>query len=324
MIVDVHAHLASPESVRDSPMPPSLADVEGMIEAKLAAGITLSIVGSPSGAATMVPRPGMYGSLDQPLDALRGWHDWLAGTVAAHPAHLRAYAYCPPFADDSQLAHVREQLARPEFVGIITNTSIDGAYLDSPRADGFFALADELGVPVLLHPGSEPAATHGVSHYGVLEMVGRHCDVTLGLAMLIASGRLTQYPGITWIAASTGGSISLVAPRLDQAPRPAHWGGGAPDQEAPRPSELLRRIHLDTTADATHWRLASDAVGAGRLMYGTDSPPVPVRFGEHLDRLRLLVPAAELDAVLYGNALKAFRLDALAPTAVSGLTAPED
>ena len=58
------------------------------------------------------------------------------------------------------------------FVGIIANTSIEGEYLDSPRADGFFAMAEELGVPVFLHPGPGPATCQGVRDHGLVEGSG--------------------------------------------------------------------------------------------------------------------------------------------------------
>jgi hypothetical protein len=84
MIIDVHAHISSPEAVRRFPMPPSLGDVEGMIERKLAAGIETTIVGSPVGAGAMVPIPGVdnYAQTESQLAAL---HDWLAQLCAEHP-----------------------------------------------------------------------------------------------------------------------------------------------------------------------------------------------------------------------------------------------
>jgi hypothetical protein len=45
------------------------------------------------------------------------------------------------------------------FVGLMVNTSVRGEYLDSPRADDFFAMASELDVPILLHPPAEPVGS---------------------------------------------------------------------------------------------------------------------------------------------------------------------
>ncbi|WP_163572018.1 amidohydrolase family protein [Fodinicola feengrottensis] len=122
MIIDVHSHIISPEIVRRSPMPASLGDIEGAIEAKQDAGIDLTIVGSPSGASTMVPADCVDG-YQRPFDQLRSYHDWLGGTVQSYPRNLRAYAYCDVYADEKSLESTAEILRDPAFVGIIANFS---------------------------------------------------------------------------------------------------------------------------------------------------------------------------------------------------------
>ena len=333
MIVDVHGHVAHPELLARYPMPPSLGDIDGMIEAKAEAGIDLTIVGSPTGAATMVPVPGLD-TYAQPADKLRAFHDWLASLVAERHEHLRAYAWCNAFGDDKALAEAAETVRAGGFVGVIANTSVQGEYLDSPRADGFFAMLEELDVPVLLHPGTDPATSRGVRDYGLVEMVGRHCDVTMGLAAIVLSGRLERHPGLRVIAASGGGALGLLARRLDLAWQPRHWDGpdgkGVPAKGAPpglhrparstaKPSELLRTLYVDTTSDGVHALTANlDVFGPEQMLFGTDAPPVPVI---HREKLRMF-DRADLDedgrrAVLGGNAARIFRLQEPAATAAN-------
>ena len=50
MIIDVHGHVTHPELFKRFPMPPALADIEGMLEQKAAHGVELTIVGSPVGS----------------------------------------------------------------------------------------------------------------------------------------------------------------------------------------------------------------------------------------------------------------------------------
>ena len=322
MIIDIHGHIAHPSLLARYPVPPSLGDIDGMIEAKAAAGIGLTIVGSPTGAATMVPVPGLD-TYRQPADQLRAFHDWLAGVTRERRENLRAYAWCSAFADDRQLAEAAETVRAGGFVGIIANTSIQGEYLDSPRADGFFAMAEELGVPVLLHPGTGPATCQGVRDFGLVEMVGRHCDVTMGLAAIVLSGRLERHPGVRIIGASAGGALALLSRRLDLAWQPAHWdkppgrsgrAAGIPPmpRTAPRctapPSELLPRLYVDTSADgAAPIAMNVGAFGAGHVLFGTDSPPLPVTLAEALDAFGFL-NAEDRDSVLGGNAGRIFAL----------------
>ena len=103
-----------------------------------------------------------------------------------------------------------------------------GEYLDSPRADQFFAMAAELGKPIFLHPPAEPVGSDSIEDFRLVEQVGRFMDVTVGLATLVFAGRLEQYPDLEIIAATAGGAISLLAGRMDQAYQPRHWAGGGP------------------------------------------------------------------------------------------------
>lgn len=303
-------------------MPPSLGDVDAMIEAKAAAGIGLTIVGSPAGAATMVPVPGLD-TYRQPADQLRAFHDWLATVARERREHLRAYAWCNAFADDRGLAEAAETVRADGFVGIIANTSIEGEYLDSPRADGFFAMAEELGVPILLHPGTGPATCQGVRDNGLVEMVGRYCDVTMGLAAIVLSGRLEQHPGVRIIGASSGGALALLGKRLDLAWQPRHWDEApgksshaarspAMPNTAPRctapPSELMQRLYVDTTADGvTPIAMDLGVFGAGHVLFGTDSPPLPVALEAAVEAFGFL-NAEDRDSVLGGNATRIFAL----------------
>ncbi|WP_257463378.1 amidohydrolase family protein [Archangium lipolyticum] len=317
MIIDIHSHLAHPELARHAPVPPSLLDVDRLIEVKAEAGIDLTFIGSPSGPGTLVPAS-RGGNFTQPLDKLRAFHDWLGATVAAHRTRLRAYVYCDPFADDAMLAATEEYLRREEFVGIMTNPSAHGEYLDSPRADAFFAFAAGLDVPVMIHSGMDPVCCQGISDYGMFDMVGRYCDVTLGLSALVLSGRLEQHPSLRVIGTASGGALSLIGSRLDMAWRSQLWAGAGKKPEGLRdqrtrtpPSVLLRRLYADTTADNPDLHLANlKAFGAEHLLFGSDWPPVPVVHAGKIREVEALpLCDEERRAILGGNALRVFGLE---------------
>jgi aminocarboxymuconate-semialdehyde decarboxylase len=235
MTIDVHGHITSPELFRRFPMPPSLADVDGMVELKAAAGITLSVVGSPVGAGTMV-RTGDLDNYQQPPDALERFHDWLAEQVRERPTSLRAYAYTNPLGSDRELDAVAKRLAQPEFVGLMVNSSVNGQFLDTPRADAFFALAAEHRVPVMLHPPAEPAGSALLPDLRLVEQVARPGDVALGTAAVIFAGWLEKYPDLRIIAPVCGGGLPLLLERLDAARRmPPGFGrpGGGPPAGGP-------------------------------------------------------------------------------------------
>ncbi len=231
MIVDVHGHITHPELFKRYPMPPALADIEGMLDRKSEAGIGVTIVGSPVGFGTMSKRG--HDNYAQSADELKSFHEWLAETVRKHAPRLAAYAYTNPFGDSALLDQTAQTAKDGGFVGLIVNTSIHGEYLDSPRADEFFAMAAELGKPIFLHPPAEPVGSDSIEDFRLVEQVGRFMDVTVGLATLVFAGRLEQHPDLEIIAATAGGAISLLAGRMDQAYQPRHWAGGGPPGGGP-------------------------------------------------------------------------------------------
>jgi predicted TIM-barrel fold metal-dependent hydrolase len=314
MIVDVHGHVTHPELFERFPMPPALADIDGMLEQKAEHGIELTIVGSPVGFGTMMPVPGLD-NYAQPLDQLKSFHGWLAETVEAHAGRLAAYAYTNPFGGGALLEQTAATVREGGFVGLIVNSSVQGRYLDSEGADEFFEMAAELGVPVFLHPGAEPVGTDSVRDFRVVEQVSRFFDVAVSLATLAVSGRLEQYPDLKLIAATAGGAAALIHNRLDAA-----HGGRSPAEGAVRteltrsPSEYLRNVYVDTANGNRQSQLANlELMGPERMLFGTDSPPLSVPLDEAIAAIRdLPVPEQAQNGILEGNARKLFALDGAA------------
>jgi aminocarboxymuconate-semialdehyde decarboxylase len=290
-------------------MPPSLADVDGMIERKTALGIGMTIVGSPVGAGTMVPVPGLD-NYAQPSSQLEAFHEWVADLVRAHPRHLRAYVYVNPFGGTDELDRAAKRLAQPEFVGLIANTSVQGEYLGE-RAEQFFALASETSSPVLLHPPAEPVGAAAMrGHLGLIEHIVRPCDITSGVAAILLAGWLDRYPRLKLIAPNAGAALSLLREKLDLAQRRA----GAEQADAIAASARLRDIYVDTaTPSALGLSASVDVFGSGRVLFGTDSPPLSAPLADALAMVgQLDLAADERDRILGGNARELFGLDVAA------------
>lgn len=312
VIIDVHGHITPPELFEKFPMPPALRDIEGMIERKANAGIELTIVGSPVGFGTMTPVAG-FDAYEQSLDQLRSFHDWLAETVREHTPHLAAYVYTNPFGSSSELEQAAETAKDESFVGFIVNTSIRGEYLDSKRADEFFAMAAELDLPVFLHPPAEPVGASAFADFRVVEYLGRYLEVAASVAALVFGGRLDQHPELKIVAATAGGPIGLAADRLDLAARARHFTG-APDRVGSElsepPSAYLRRIYVDTANLSVPNQLANiELMGAERMLFGTDSPPLGTPLEAGIELIEgLALTAEDKDRILHGNAERLFRL----------------
>lgn len=312
MVVDVHGHVTHPDLLKMLPMPPSLGDIDGMLDAKAQAGIDMTIVGSPVGFGTMVPMPG-HDNYAQPLDRLKSFHEWLAGTVDSHRERLRAYAYTNPVGGDELLEHTAATVREGGFVGLMVNTSVKGEYLHTDAAGPFFEMARELGVPVFLHPPAAPVGTDSMGDLRLVTHVARFNDVTSCVALLAFSGVLARYPEIEFIAPMAGGAISLLAERLDLAAGERVPGPPGAAPEAPPggpPSGALARMYVDTSTSSRSALQADLAlVGSERMLLGTDSPPTTVPVEQGLAMVRSLpVDDEDKQAILGGNAERLFGL----------------
>ncbi len=310
MIIDVHGHVTHPDLFKRFPMPPALADIDGMIEHKAAHGVELTIVGSPVGFGTMMPVPGLD-NYAQPLDQLKAFHDWLGDTVRQHQGRLAAYVYTNPFGGPEVLAEAARTVREEPFVGLIVNSSVKGEYLDSAGADDFFEMVADLDVPVFLHPGAEPVGTASVRDFRLVEQVSRFFDVAVGLAELAISGRLALYPDLKLLGATAGGGVALVHNRVDVATmgRPAAEGVARGELEG-SPSDYLRNVYVDTATGNQQVHLANlELMGAERMMFGTDSPPMATPLEKAIAQVEELpVDQDAKRAIFEGNARRLFGL----------------
>ena len=285
-----------------------------MLEQKAALGIELTIVGSPVGFGTMMRVPGLD-NYAQPLDQLKSFHAWLAETVREHAGRLAAYVYTNPFGGSEMVEEAARTVREGGFVGLIVNSSVQGEYLDSERADEFFEMAAELGVPVFLHPGAEPVGSDSVRDFRLVEQVGRFFDVAVSLAALVIAGRLEQYPDLELVAATAGGGVALIHNRIDLAHRSRPPAEGVVRAELARsPSDYLRNVYVDTASMNRQLQLANlEFMGPERMLFGTDSPPLATPLPEAIAMVDSLpISDEDRENVFAGNARRLFKLDAAA------------
>ncbi len=347
MIIDIHGHVTSPALLAKYPMPPSLGDIEGMLDQKSELGIGLTCVGTPVGAGTMMRIPG-HDNYAQSVDELKAHHAWMAEMVEKHSPRLRAYAYTNPFEGGAYLDEVARLVREEGFIGLMVNTSVQDRYLDDPQVDDFWAMANELGVPVFLHPPALPVGSDGIKDMRLVEQVARFCDVTNAIAVLIFSGVLEKYPDLRLIGATAGGATALIASRLDSAYAPKHWGkkadgppagaggpppgaggpppgaggpppgaGGPPpwaryeNHISKPPTSFFDQIYVDTAnPNGYHQQANAELFGVERMLFGTDSPPLTSPLENAIKQIEdLPFDDAAKQRIFTDNAKELFDLD---------------
>ncbi|TCK21827.1 amidohydrolase family protein [Pseudonocardia endophytica] len=187
--------------------------------------------------------------------------------------------------------------------GLILST--DPAHCDTlgdPRLEPVWAAAEQLGIPVMLHPSADgpSRALPGSAAFG--NVYCRLVDTSFAVARLILAGVLDRHPKLRLITVHGGGLVPFQSGRLDGGHRADALSSYRIDRD--RPSDYLADLYYDTVAlSPAAIRFLVEAVGPGRVLLGTDYPfalgdPDPVGAVEsvQLDR-------TDRDAILGGNVL---------------------
>jgi aminocarboxymuconate-semialdehyde decarboxylase len=303
-IVDAHSHLFPPAWRQGTRMPPAIFDLDLIFQRQDQAGLSMTVL-SDSHI--------WFGERDLgDIASAREYNDFAADVVRTHPGRLAALASTMPWRGPAHLAEAERAIRELGLAGLAIPTSDRGQYADD-IPDEFWSMAEDLHVPVFMHPGRDVLSPDLMDIYRLGELCGRPMDMTVTLARLILTGGMQRHRDLALLCAHAGGAICMIADRLDfghelrgySALGP--WGAVELDQP---PSEYVSSLHLDTvTFGVRPLRLALETVGAHRLHFGTDGPPLPfpARRSRHLVDSLGLAPDHHAD-VMGNNAVRLFGL----------------
>ena len=183
------------------------------------------------------------------------------------PDRFRWMAHIPMPSPDRAVAML-EQAAAEGAVGVEVGSSIAGRRLDEPEFDVFWAAAERLGLPVLIHPAYNEASTP-LNDYYFQNVIGNMLETTIAVERLICSGLLDRHPNIRIELVHSGGYFPYQAGRLKHARTVRPELGESPAD----PWAYVGRLVFDTI---THDRGALEylvrRVGADNVVMGTDLP----------------------------------------------------
>jgi predicted TIM-barrel fold metal-dependent hydrolase len=235
-------------------------------------------------------------------------HDWArqccdfgAEMVRDHPTRYALFAPLSMMDTDATLKEIEYAFDTLKANGINLQTNYGDKWLGDPA---YKPILDELNrrkAVVYVHPlVASCCGRLGVGAFPAVAEVPH--DTTRTVISLLLSGSFVNQPDIKWLFSHAGGTIPFLAGRIeafyDQKAR-------APNGFAPDGIEAaLRKLNYDT-ANATHPAAMAallKLVPVSQVTYGTDYPYFPL---DQINSLRKLdLPAADLDAISSGNAMR--------------------
>ena len=196
----------------------------------------------------------------------------LSAFCAAHSDRFAGLASVALQHPDLAAEQLEEGVKKLGLRGGSIGASAAGAELSSPRFDPFWAKAEELGMPIFMHPQGAPELRSRLQGNGLLtNVIGNPLDTTIALSHLIFDGTLDRFPGLKLCAAHGGGYLPSYADRSD------HGCLTFPEQcnktINKRPTEYLKQLYFDSlvfTGEALRHLVAQ--CGVSQIVLGTDYP----------------------------------------------------
>lgn len=289
-IVTLEEHISFPELTNRLPagalgsfgqslvmrqLAPKLADVTGeRLRSMDENGISYQVLSVDSAGANVLHQ-------NDAIAFARDYNDLIAEKIKDHRDRFGAFAHLPvnmPEAAADELERVVNQYG---FCGTMIRGTVDGQFLDHPRFAPIFAKAEQLGVPVYLHPGLPPKAVADTyysglnGHAGMFEPLacygwGWHSETAVHVLRLLAAGIFDQYPSLKIIIGHMGEMLPMMMVRSERAFKP---GNGGANQRT-LTETFKQQLFITTSGFFTQppLRLALDTFGIDNILFSVDYP----------------------------------------------------
>jgi aminocarboxymuconate-semialdehyde decarboxylase len=203
-------------------------------------------------------------------DALcRHVNEGIAELCAAHPRNFTGIGMVPM--QDAQLAIRRlEEVKSLGLRGIEIGSHINGTPLGDPRLHDIYAVAEQVGLMVMVHP-LHPLGLDRMGGRPELAAVAAFpLETAFAAVSLMTHGVMERFPKLRILLSHGGGALPWILPRLQHARRI----GPPLDSLFPRDAgQIAKAFYYDTIL---YDRVALDyllaKVGVDRLVVGSDYP----------------------------------------------------
>lgn len=260
------------------------------------AGVRAAVLSLPS-------TPGLWFNLSaaEATHMARTCNEFGAAMVRDHPGRFGLFATLPMLDVDSTLKELEFAFDALKADGVGLQTNYGDKWPGNPLYQPVFDELNRRKAVVYFHPlVATCCATLTVGTFPAVIEVPH--DTTRAVTSLLLSGALARYRSIRWLFSHAGGTVPMLAGRINYFHgRAQHAGQFAPDGIEAE----LRRLHYDT-ANATHpasMAALLKLVPDSQVVFGSDYPYVPI--GTQARSLSDLgLSPAQVQAIESGNAAR--------------------
>jgi uncharacterized protein len=208
----------------------------------------------------------------------RDSNNTLAAAIDRHPDRYLGFAALGPREPEKAVKELERAVRELGFKGWNTHSNFGDSYLDDKRYWPILAKAEELGVPIYLHP-TFPIICQ-LTDYGLALAgpgFGFGVETSTVMMRLILSGVFDAFPKLKIILGHYGEALPFLLTRVDRSFLQYHVpkGSGSMPAIKGRPSQYLLGNMVATSSGnylAAAFNCTREAIGIDRMLLGTDYP----------------------------------------------------
>jgi hypothetical protein len=249
------------------------------------------------------------------IDLAREVNDHIASFVAKNSKRFASFAALPMASPDGAANELKRAVKDLKLVGAMIHGSSDGKFLDHPSFDGLLSAAEELDVPIYIHPSIPIPAVFEAYYSGLPEGADRvvstagwgwHSEVAIQIVRMTMAGTFDKHPKLKMVIGHMGEMLPVMLARLDEV--------SAADVEhlKRKPSAtIIEQVWITTSGIFSQppFIAALQTFGIDRIMFSVDYPFAPDARGRDFLNEVALAPA-DMAKLCHGNADKLLKLKA--------------
>jgi uncharacterized protein len=242
----------------------------------------------------------------------RSTNDALADAARRHSARFFGLASLPIGDPPAALAELERAIDEYGFKGVVINGHHRGRYLDDRFFWPVLAQAEQLKLPIYLHPTQSPQPVIDAWYGGLPPMVGEmmanggwgwHIETALHVLRMILGGVFDAHPELQIVVGHMGETLPAMLQRVDV------MSPAMTKLKKPISAYLRENVHYTFSGFifVPAFLELMLQVGVDRIMFSTDYPYQSMADGRaFLDRLP--VSDADRERIAHSNAERLFRI----------------
>lgn len=250
----------------------ALLDIgENRIKQMDAAGIDFQVL------SHVEPCISLIDNVQEAVRFAREINDYLYGVISKNPERLGGFAILPMQSPDDAAKELERTVKELGFKGALVNGHQNGVYLDDDSYSALLSMAEDLDVPIYIHPTAPPkeiSEKYFQNNEIVITGWAWQVETAQHIIRMISNGVFDRHPRLKIIIGHMGELIPYGFTRLNQSFTMGSWILKSDTPKMNLHYYFKNNIFVTSSGvfDEPVFRCAKDMIGIDNLMFSVDYP----------------------------------------------------